>query len=58
MLFAPVSAGTNIILHTAGILQYWLCMSYEKFVQDLEIAGMLRRFRRDWKSMKTPLLWK
>lgn len=46
MLFAPVSAGTNIILHTAGILQYWLCMSYEKFIQDLEIAGILRRFRR------------
>jgi trimethylamine--corrinoid protein Co-methyltransferase len=46
MLMAPVSAGTNIILHTAGILQYWLCMSFEKFVMDAEIAGILRRFRR------------
>ena len=46
MLMAPVSAGTNIILHTTGILQYWLCMSFEKFILDTEIAGIMRRFRR------------
>lgn len=46
MLMAPVTAGTNIILHTAGILQYWLCMSYEKFVMDTEIAGIMRRVRK------------
>jgi len=46
MLMSPVTAGTNIILHTAGILQYWLCMSFEKFVLDAEIAGILRRFKR------------
>ena len=46
MLMSPIAAGVNFILHTAGILQYWLCMSYEKFVMDAEIAGMLRRYKR------------
>lgn len=46
MLMSPISAGINFILHTAGILQYWLCMSYEKFVMDAEIAGILRRYKK------------
>ncbi|MDK2880363.1 MAG: glycine betaine---corrinoid protein Co-methyltransferase [Clostridia bacterium] len=46
MLLSPVAAGVNFILHTAGILQYWLCMSYEKFVMDAEIAGMIKRFKK------------
>ncbi len=46
MLMSPIASGVNFILHTAGILQYWLCMSYEKFVMDAEIAGMLRRYKR------------
>ena len=46
MLMAPVTAGINFMLHTAGILQYWLCMSFEKFMMDVEIASMLKRFKK------------
>jgi len=46
MLMSPVASGINFILHTAGILQYWLCMSYEKFIMDAEIAGIMRRFKK------------
>lgn len=43
-LFAASAAGINFVLHTAGILQYYMAMSYEKFMVDDEIAGMLLRY--------------
>jgi trimethylamine--corrinoid protein Co-methyltransferase len=55
MLMAPVASGINFILHTAGILQYWLCMSYEKFIMDAEIAGMMRRFKKSIDVNETSL---
>lgn len=34
----------NLIIHSAGMLDSHLAMSYEKFIVDLEIIGMVRRF--------------
>jgi trimethylamine--corrinoid protein Co-methyltransferase len=44
-LFAASLAGINFVLHTAGILQYFSAMSFEKFIVDDEIAGMILRYR-------------
>src|SRR5207249_4532282 len=35
-------AGVNFVLHTAGWLEGGLAMGYEKFVMDVDQAGMLR----------------
>lgn len=45
LLTASVT-GINFVLHTAGILQYFMAMSYEKFIVDDEIAGMILRYLR------------
>jgi trimethylamine--corrinoid protein Co-methyltransferase len=37
-------AGVNFMLHTAGWLEGGLTMGYEKFMMDVDQAGMLRRF--------------
>jgi len=36
-------SGTDLIVHSAGILAGYAGMSYEKFILDLEMIGMLRR---------------
>lgn len=46
MIMNSVLSGVNYQYHSAGMLHSWLCMSYEKFVMDLDIVGMLRRYRR------------
>ena len=38
-----VLSGANFILHACGILSSYLSMSYEKFLADEELCGMLRR---------------
>jgi len=38
-----VMSGANFILHGCGILGSYLSMSFEKFLADEEICGMLRR---------------
>ncbi|MDF2874940.1 MAG: mtgB 3 [Sporomusa sp.] len=43
-LMAASVSGINFVLHTAGILQYFMAMSYEKFIVDDEIAGMILRY--------------
>lgn len=43
-LMAASTTGINFVLHTAGILQYFMAMSYEKFMVDDEIAGMILRY--------------
>ncbi|HWI54352.1 MAG TPA: glycine betaine--corrinoid protein methyltransferase [Desulfobacteria bacterium] len=43
-LMAASAAGINFVLHTAGILQYFMAMSYEKLMVDDEIAGMVLRY--------------
>ena len=35
---------TNLIIHSAGILDSHGAMAYEKFIVDLEILGMVKRF--------------
>jgi trimethylamine--corrinoid protein Co-methyltransferase len=45
-LMAASVTGINFVLHTAGILQYFMAMSYEKFIVDDEIAGMILRYLR------------
>ncbi|QDR79134.1 trimethylamine methyltransferase family protein [Sporomusa termitida] len=37
-------AGTNLIFQSAGIMDGYLTMSYEKFIVDLEIIGMVKRY--------------
>ena len=46
ILMAASVTGINFVLHTAGILQYFMAMSYEKFIVDDEMAGMLLRYLR------------
>jgi len=38
--------GTDLIIHSAGILSGYAAMSYEKFTLDLEMIGMLRRIEK------------
>ena len=42
-LFSAVSNGINFILHACGILGSFVAMSYEKFIMDEELCGMLKR---------------
>jgi trimethylamine---corrinoid protein Co-methyltransferase len=45
-LTTAVRNGINFVLHTAGILGSYIAMSYEKFLLDEELAGLL------WKMIK------
>lgn len=45
MLMAE-SCGINFVLHSAGITESFNCMSYEKFIIDNEICGMVKRIRK------------
>lgn len=45
LLMARVS-GANFVLHSAGILESYNCMSYEKFIIDDEMCGMVKRIQR------------
>ena len=39
---ATINSSINFNLHTAGWLEGGLCMSYEKFVMDVDQAGLMR----------------
>ena len=43
-LLTTVNSGVDFVLHAAGILSSYLAFSYEKFVLDDEMCGMVRRF--------------
>lgn len=43
-LMAASTTGINFVLHAAGILQYYMAMSFEKLMVDDEIAGMVLRY--------------
>jgi trimethylamine--corrinoid protein Co-methyltransferase len=45
MLMGQVS-GVNFVLHAAGILESYNCISYEKFIIDDEICAVLKRINR------------
>ncbi|MBF0529582.1 MAG: trimethylamine methyltransferase family protein, partial [Deltaproteobacteria bacterium] len=46
VMMATCQAKIDIIMHSAGILEGHAAMSYDQFVIDLEIIGMIRRFMR------------
>jgi trimethylamine--corrinoid protein Co-methyltransferase len=43
-LLTTVNSGIDFVLHAGGILSSYLAFSYEKFVMDDEICGMLRHY--------------
>jgi trimethylamine--corrinoid protein Co-methyltransferase len=45
-LMTTVNSGIDFVLHAGGILGSYLAFSYEKFVLDDEMCGMVRQFRR------------
>ena len=45
-LLTTINSGIDLVLHAGGILSSYLAFSYEKFVLDDEMCGMMRRFRR------------
>ncbi len=45
-LLTTVNSGVDFVLHSAGILSSYLAFSYEKFVLDDEMCGMVRRYQR------------
>ncbi len=47
LLMAQVS-GANFVLHAAGILESYNCMSYEKFIMDDEVCGIVKRIRKGY----------
>jgi trimethylamine---corrinoid protein Co-methyltransferase len=44
-LMTTVNSGVDFVLHAAGILSSYLAFSYEKFVLDDEMCGMVRSLR-------------
>jgi trimethylamine--corrinoid protein Co-methyltransferase len=45
-LLTVANSGVDFVLHAAGILGSYLTFSYEKFVLDDEMCGMIRQYRR------------
>ena len=45
-LLTTANSGVDFVLHSAGIVSSYLAFSYEKFVLDDEMCGMVRRLRR------------
>lgn len=45
-LSTAVRSGINLILHTAGILGSFISMSFEKFMIDEEMGGMIKKMVR------------
>ncbi|MCD6424652.1 MAG: trimethylamine methyltransferase family protein [Anaerolineales bacterium] len=48
-LYSTINSGIDFVLHAAGILSSFLAFSYEKFVMDDELCGMLRHL---WQGME------
>ncbi|MDY6827015.1 MAG: trimethylamine methyltransferase family protein [Bacillota bacterium] len=46
VLMNTVLSGTNFVLHAAGLLENYMTMSYEKFINDDEMLGMIKNFSR------------
>ncbi len=45
-LLTSVLSGVHYLMHALGILESYLTMSYEQFVIDLELLGMIEHFLR------------
>jgi len=46
VLMSAAVSGVNYVLHAAGIMHSYNAFSYEKFIMDDEIAGMVRKYIR------------
>lgn len=44
VLLSSVISGINFILHSVGLLENYMTMSYEKFIIDDEMLGMVKNF--------------
>jgi trimethylamine--corrinoid protein Co-methyltransferase len=44
VLMSAALSGINYVLHAAGIMHYYSAFSYEKFIIDDEIAGMVLKY--------------
>jgi trimethylamine--corrinoid protein Co-methyltransferase len=45
-LLTTVNSGIDFVMHASGIASSYLAFSYEKFVMDDEICGMLRHYKK------------
>lgn len=45
-MLTTINSGIEFVLHAGGILSSYLAFSYEKFVMDDEVCGMLRQYLR------------
>lgn len=45
-LLTAANSGINFVLHAAGILEYYMSMSYAKFIMDDEMLGAVLRIRK------------
>jgi len=45
-LLTALNSGVDFVMHAAGILGGFIAFSYEKFVMDDEICGMVRKFNQ------------
>lgn len=45
-LLTTVNSGVDFVLHAGGILSSYLAFSFEKFIMDDEMCGMVRRFKQ------------
>ena len=45
-LLSTINSGIDFVLHSAGILEGYKTFSFEKFVLDDELCGMMRRYNR------------
>jgi trimethylamine--corrinoid protein Co-methyltransferase len=43
-LYTTLASGIDFVLHAAGIISSYLAFSYEKFIMDDELCGMLKHF--------------
>jgi trimethylamine--corrinoid protein Co-methyltransferase len=48
-LLTTVNSGVDFVLHSAGILSSFLTFSFEKFVLDDEICGMIRHYHKGFR---------
>jgi trimethylamine--corrinoid protein Co-methyltransferase len=48
VLLSAALSGINYVLHAAGIMQYYTAFSYEKFILDNEIAGLVLKYLKGY----------
>ena len=54
-LLMAEASGINMVLHTAGMLESYMTMSYEKFIIDDEICGMVKRIKKGYEVTEDTL---